>query len=155
MKNVLGCVYTIRIFISLGFLFLLKTAAFAFIATSLLGISGDATVPPTSGIISHKFGPERMAVLYGFTLVGHQIGAFLSSSLGGMLVKAGMGYAPLWAVNLCLEMCIRDRSIRSALLFHIKASRFKSIKFPVDKRKKARYDDHDSEKMLFSEGFYP
>lgn len=116
MKNVLGCVYTIRIFISLGFLFLPKTAAFAFIATTLLGISGDATVPPTSGIISHKFGPERMAVLYGFTLVGHQIGAFLSSSLGGMLVKAGMGYAPLWAVNLCLA------SIAAAASFSIHRS---------------------------------
>ena len=43
-----------------------------------------------------------MAVLYGFALVGHQIGAFASASLGGQFVKAGMGYAPLWIVNLIL-----------------------------------------------------
>lgn len=102
MKNVLGCVYGIRVFVSLGFLFLPKTIAFVFIATMLLGMSGDSTVPPTSGIISRKFGHEKMAVLYGFTLIGHQVGAFLSSSLGGVLVKAGVGYGPLWAANMCL-----------------------------------------------------
>ena len=54
MKNVLGCVYAIRVVISLAFLFLPKSVAFAFAATALLGLSGDATVPPTSGIISKK-----------------------------------------------------------------------------------------------------
>lgn len=102
MKNVLGCVYAIRVCISLGFLFLPKTIPFAFVATALLGMTGDATVPPTSGIISHKFGAERMAVLYGFTLIGHQIGAFASSNLGGILVTMGVGYAPLWGINMIL-----------------------------------------------------
>lgn len=102
MKNVLGCVYGVRVLVSIGFLFLPKTTAFAFAATTLLGMSGDSTVPPTSGIISKKFGHEKMAVLYGFTLIGHQVGAFASSSLGGVLVKAGIGYAPLWMVNMIL-----------------------------------------------------
>ena len=118
MKNVLGCVYTIRIFVSLGFLFFPKTAAFAFAATALLGMSGDATVPPTSGIISHKFGAKKMAVLYGFTLIGHQIGAFASSNLGGILVKMDLGYNPLWVINMILatiaaaaSFAIRGRDI--------------------------------------------
>lgn len=62
MKNVLGCVYTIRVLISLGFIFLPKSVPFTFIVTALLGLSGDSTVPPTSGIISKKFGAEKMAV---------------------------------------------------------------------------------------------
>lgn len=102
MKNVLGCVYTIRVLISLGFLFLPKNAVFAFAATALLGVSGDSTVPPTSGIISHKFGAEKMAVLYGFTLIGHQLGAFASANIGGILVKLGMGYGLLWEMNMIL-----------------------------------------------------
>lgn len=102
MKNVLGTVYATRVVISLGFLFLPKTVPFAFIATALLGLSGDSTVPPTSGIISRKFGAEKMAVLYGFVLIGHQVGAFLSAFCGGLFVKQGLGYAPLWVVNLCL-----------------------------------------------------
>ena len=102
MKNILGSVYTIRVLISLGFLFLPKSAAFAFTATALLGLSGDSTVPPTSGIITQKFGSKNMAVLYGFSLIGHQIGAFTSSYLGGILVDKGLGYTPLWALNMCL-----------------------------------------------------
>lgn len=102
MKNVLGSVYVVRVLISLGFLFLPKSIPFAFIMTGLLGLSGDSTVPPTMGTISRKFGAKEMAVLYGFALVGHQIGAFASASLGGQFVKAGLGYAPLWIINLII-----------------------------------------------------
>lgn len=114
MKNVLGCVYGLRVLISLGFLLLPKTPVFAFAATALLGMSGDSTVPPTSGIISHRFGAERMAVLYGFATIGHQIGAFASSNLGGILVKLGLGYQPLWIVNMVLA------AIASAASFAIR-----------------------------------
>ncbi|MCC8357717.1 MAG: MFS transporter [Oscillospiraceae bacterium] len=69
MKNILGSVYAMRVLISLGFLLLPKSTPFAFAATALLGLSGDSTVPPTSGLISKKFGAEKMAVLYGFSLV--------------------------------------------------------------------------------------
>ncbi len=102
MKNVLAAVYGMRVLISLGFLLCPVSAPFAFAATALLGMSGDATVPPTAGIVSKKFGAEKMAVLYGFTLIGHQVGAFLSSSLGGVFVRNGWGYDPLWAMNLAL-----------------------------------------------------
>lgn len=115
MKNVLGTLYAMRVVISLGFLFLPKTIAFAFLATTLLGLCGDATVPPTSGIISKRFGAEKMAVLYGFAIIGHQVGAFLSSFLGGLFVKNGMGYEPLWVVNLCLAAIAATASYRIRL----------------------------------------
>ncbi len=102
MKNVLGTLYAMRVIISLCFLFVPLSVPFAFSATALLGLCGDATVPPTSGIVSRKFGAKKMAVLYGFALIGHQFGAFASSFLGGIFVKNQMGYAPLWALNLCL-----------------------------------------------------
>ncbi len=102
MKNVLGTTYAMRVIISLGFLFLPKSVSFAFIAAALLGFSGDATIPPTTGIISKKYGEKNMAVLYGIALIGHQCGAFASAYLGGVFVDNGMGYAPLWIVNLCL-----------------------------------------------------
>lgn len=115
MSRVLGTTYAIRVAVSAGLLFLPKTPALAFAATALLGCSGDATVPPTTGIITKKFGAARMAVLYGFTLCGHQVGAFLSSYLGGIFVDSGLGYSPLWIINLCLaaaaatfSYCIKD-----------------------------------------------
>ncbi len=112
MKNVLGTLYAMRVVISLGFLFAEKSVPFAFAATTLLGLCGDATVPPTSGIISKRFGAEKMAVLYGFALIGHQVGAFFSSFLGGVFVRCGIGYAPLWAVNLCLAAVAATASYR-------------------------------------------
>lgn len=102
MNRVLGTTYAIRVFVSLGILFLPKGKVLAIIATALLGCSGDATVPPTTNIITRKFGASRMAVLYGFTLCGHQAGAFLSSYLGGVFVDSGLGYTPLWIINICL-----------------------------------------------------
>ena len=112
MKNVLGTTYAVRVVISLGFLFLPKSVPFAFIMTSLLGMSGDSTVPPTMGTISRKFGAKKLAVLYGFSLVGHQIGAFASASLGGLFVKNGLGYAPLWTLNLILAAIAATASYR-------------------------------------------
>lgn len=104
MKNILGTTYLIRVFISLAFLFLPKSVPFAFIMTGLLGASGDSTVPTTMGTINRKFGARKIGVLYGFALVGHQIGAFASASLGGVFVDHGMGYAPLWIVTMCWMM---------------------------------------------------
>ncbi len=102
MKNVLATLYATRVIISLGFLFVPKSIPFAFTATAMLGMCGDSTVPPTTGIITKDFGARKMAVLYGFALIGHQVGAFVSSFLGGIFVKNGIGYEPLWVVNLCL-----------------------------------------------------
>lgn len=102
MKNILAGIYAMRAIVSVGVLLFPKTAGFSFLSTALLGLSGDATVPPTSGIISRKFGVDKMAVLYGFTLIGHQIGAFISANLGGILVKNGLGYEPLWIINMIL-----------------------------------------------------
>ena len=102
MNRILGTTYAIRVVVSIGMLLLPKTVYLAVMATALLGCSGDATVPPTTSIITKEFGSARMPVLYGFALIGHQIGASFSSFLGGVFVDQGLGYAPLWIVNMCL-----------------------------------------------------
>ncbi len=112
MKNVLGTVYAARVVISIGFLLLPISIPFAFAATAMLGLSGDSTVPPTSGIITKLFGAKKMAVLYGFALIGHQVGAFFSAYLGGVFVSAGMGYKPLWILNLILAAFAAVQSYR-------------------------------------------
>lgn len=102
MKNVLAGVYGIRILIALAFIFIPKSALFAFIATGMLGLTGDSTVPPTTGIISNKVGVAKMAVVYGSIFIGHQLGAFASAWLGGILVNTTLGYTALWIADLCL-----------------------------------------------------
>lgn len=102
MKNVLAGVYGIRILIALAFIFIPKSVSFAFIATGMLGLTGDSTVPPTTGIISNKVGVAKMAVVYGSIFIGHQLGAFASAWLGGILVSTPLGYTALWIADLCL-----------------------------------------------------
>ncbi len=102
MKNVLGTVYGLRVLISLSMLLIPGSLPFALIATGCLGATGDSTVPPTTGLITREFGARKMAVYYGIALVGHQAGAFLSSSFGGICAEQFGTYAPLWAANAVL-----------------------------------------------------
>lgn len=112
MKQVLTSVYGIRVLIAIGFLIFPKTVPFAFLATGLLGLTGDSTVPPTTGIISRKVGLSRMAIVYGSIFIGHQIGAFASAWLGGILVNTSLGYSALWMMDLGLALIAAIASFR-------------------------------------------
>lgn len=112
MKNVLAFVYGIRVFIALSFIILPKSIPFAFVATGILGLTGDSTVPPTTGIISRKVGVAKMAVVYGSIFIGHQIGAFVSAWLGGVFVGTSLGYSALWIIDLCLCLTASIASYR-------------------------------------------
>lgn len=114
MKKVLGTVYSIRVLISLSMLVVPGSLPFALIATGCLGATGDSTVPPTTGLITKEFGARKMAVYYGIALVGHQVGAFLSSSFGGICAEQFGTYKPLWVANaaLCTIAAISSYSIR-------------------------------------------
>ena len=102
MKNVLGTVYGLRVLISLSMLLIPGSLPFALVATGCLGATGDSTVPPTTGLITREFGARKMAVYYGIALVGHQVGAFLSSSFGGICAEQFGTYKPLWVANAIL-----------------------------------------------------
>lgn len=112
MKNVLAVIYGGRVLIAVAFLLLPKTVPFAFIATALLGMTGDSTVPPTTGIISHRVGMSRMAIVYGAIFIGHQLGAFASAGLGGLLVSTPLGYSGLWIMDLALSAIAATASFR-------------------------------------------
>lgn len=44
----------------------------------------------------------KIAVVYGSIFIGHQLGAFASAWLGGILVSTTFGYTALWIADLCL-----------------------------------------------------
>lgn len=112
MKNVLSMVYVVRVIIAAGFIFIPKSVPFAFIVTGLLGLTGDSTVPPTTGIISGRVGVAKMAVVYGSIFIGHQIGAFTSAWLGGVIVNTSFGYSTLWIADLCLAFAAAVASFK-------------------------------------------
>lgn len=101
LKNVLGSLYGIRVVIVTVFLFLLpKTVFTVFLFIVILGMTGDATVTPTSEIISRRFGPETLGFLFGITYVCHQIGGFISSWLGGIFISQSANYNAIWMIDI-------------------------------------------------------
>ena len=81
-----------------------KTFLTAVIFAAGLGATGDATVSPTSGLVSEHFRLEKIATLIGVLFLVHQVGAFASAWLGGILRTATGGYGTIWAIDigLCL-----------------------------------------------------
>lgn len=103
LKNVLGSLYGIRAVMVAVFLFLLpKTAAPIFLFIIVLGMTGDATVTPTSEIVSRRFGPESLGFLFGITFVCHQIGGFISTWLGGIFISSSENYQAIWLIDIAL-----------------------------------------------------
>ena len=95
-------------------LLLPKTIFYVFLFIIILGMTGDATVTPTSEIISRRFGPESLGLLFGITYVCHQTGAFISSWLGGIFITNSGNYQAIWLFDiiLCTIACAASFSIR-------------------------------------------
>lgn len=103
LKNMLGSLYGIRAVIVAVFMLLLpKTVFTVFLFIVILGLTGDATVTPTSEIVSWRFGPESLGFLFGITFVGHQIGGFISSWLGGVFIAQSGNYQAIWMFDIAL-----------------------------------------------------
>lgn len=101
--RLLGFYYGFRAIWVLAFLFLMpKTLATAFIFSIGLGMTGDATVSPTSGLVNDNFHLSQVATLVGILFFCHQIGAFLSAYLGGALLEATGGYQAVWLIDVAL-----------------------------------------------------
>lgn len=104
MKKVLGSLYGMRFIVILVFLLLPKNMATVCVFTAMLGLLGNSTVPPTSGLVSRTFGAAKLATLFGFVFFVHQIGSFFSVWLGGICVSRTGSYQLLWAI--CGMLCV-------------------------------------------------
>lgn len=99
----LGIYYGFRAVWVVVFLLLMpKTMLSACIFSTGLGLTGDATVSPTSGLVSDNFPLAQVATLVGLLFLCHQIGAFLSAWLGGILFEATGGYTAVWLIDVGL-----------------------------------------------------
>lgn len=84
-----------------AFVFLMpKTLPFAILFSIGLGMTGDATVSPTSGLVNEQFRIEQVATLIGVLFLCHQVGAYLSAWLGGVLLQVTGGYRAIWAIDI-------------------------------------------------------
>ena len=112
--RVLGTLYGLRVVTVVLFMFLLPQNTLCLgLFTLLLGFTGDATVTPTSEIISRRFGPASRGFLFWLTFVCHQIGGFVSSWLGGILFTQTGSYQTIWLADavLCAIASLASYSI--------------------------------------------
>lgn len=116
--RLLGFYYGFRAAWVAIYLFLLpKTMVTAVLFSIGLGLTGDATVSPTSGLVSEQFHIGKVATLIGVLFFTHQIGAFLSAWLGGVLRQSTGGYTVIWLIDiaLCVFASIMSLRIRERL----------------------------------------
>lgn len=81
-KNILAMIYFIR---GLGFFALLLVAAHwqLYVATAIGGLVWGGSIAMSSAILADIYGARIVGILYGWAFLVHQIGAMISSWLGG------------------------------------------------------------------------
>lgn len=113
--RLLSFYYGFRALWVLFYLFVLpKTMTTAILFAVGLGLTGDATVSPTSGVLSGHFPLHQVATLMGLLFFAHQIGGFLSAYLGGLSYQLFGNYTLIWLIDvaLCLEASVASYLIR-------------------------------------------
>lgn len=106
--------YGFRALWVLAFIFLMPKNLVAAVVFSVgLGMTGDATVSPTAGLVNARFSLVEAATLIGVLFFCHQIGGFLSAWLGGVLLEATGSYVALWVLDagLCAGAALASARI--------------------------------------------
>lgn len=118
MKYVVGGLYGSRVIWVLGFMLLPKESYIIFAYIVLLGLTGAATLTPTSGLTGKIFGSENLAMLFGIVFLSHQCGSFFSSWLGGKCLEMTGNYNGIWVVAAALSfiamaasLCIQENNV--------------------------------------------
>jgi MFS family permease len=81
-RNILAAIYLVR---GLGFfaLLLVGTHWELYAAATIGGIAWAGSIALSSAILADIYGVRLVGILYGWAYLGHQIGAMISSWLGG------------------------------------------------------------------------
>lgn len=101
--KILAFLYGFRaVWVALYIFLMPKTFVTAVIFSIGLGLTGDATVSPTAGLVSENFTLRQVATLMGILFLAHQVGAFFSAWFGGVLLAATGSYVTIWLIDIAL-----------------------------------------------------
>ena len=81
-RNILGVIYLVR---GLGFFALLAVGSHweLYLAATIGGMVWAGSIATSSAILADVYGVRLVGVMYGTAYLGHQVGAMISSWLGG------------------------------------------------------------------------
>ncbi len=111
-KNLLAMIYLIR---GLGFfgLLLVATVWELYLVAAIGGVVWAGSIALSSAILADVYGIRIVGILYGWTYLGHQVGAMISSWLGGWGFEAfgthwvafgGSGLILIAAAAVCFNL---------------------------------------------------
>ena len=101
-KYVLFGLYASRVAMVLIYLAAPRTDVNFYIFAAALGFTWLATVAPTAAITGKLFGTRYLATLFGLTMLSHQIGGFLGSYIGGIVIYRFNDYGWMWYADAVL-----------------------------------------------------
>ena len=103
MKNVLAGIFGSRVIWPVILIFMPKNEVTIMLITILLGLTGAASMTPTSGLTEKLYGADNLATLFGVVFLSHQVGSFFSAWIGGVSVEMTGDYILVWAVAVVLS----------------------------------------------------
>ncbi len=103
-KNVLAVIYLGRSLVFLVFMLTPISVTSVLLFSCAIGLLWLGTVPLTSGLVAHFFGPAYMSMLYGFVFFSHQVGSFTGAWLAGYLYDLFGSYDVMWWLNVTLVL---------------------------------------------------
>jgi len=101
-KYVLAALYFSRSALITVFLLAPMTPLTVYLFSAAIGFLWLGTVPLTSGLIAHIFGPRYLSTLGGISFLFHQVGSFLGVWTGGLIFDALGSYHLMWIVTIAL-----------------------------------------------------
>ena len=96
MKYLLSTIYCTRSLAMLVFLAVPLSETSVLVFAGVMGLLWLSTVPLTTGLIAHIFGPRYLATLAAIAFLSHQLGSFLGVWLGGLSFDMTGSYDPVW-----------------------------------------------------------
>ena len=104
LKYLLSGIYLARALAIALFLLGPKTEWAVFLFSASFGILWLSTVPLTSALVGQIFGPRYLATLFGFVMLGHQLGAFFGAWFGGLSYDLTGSYDSVWMISILLGL---------------------------------------------------
>lgn len=101
-KGLLAGIYALRSVVIVVFISFPVSETSVLLFAAAFGMLWLSTVPLTSGLVAHLFGPRYVATLFGIVMMSHQVGAFFGSWIGGYLFDIMGDYGGSWNIAIVL-----------------------------------------------------
>lgn len=95
-KYLLAGLYLMRSLVVAVFILLPLSPASVYVFSAFLGLFWLSTVPLTQGLVGHIYGLRYLGMLTGVVFLGHQMGSFIGTWMGGKIFDATGSYTLAW-----------------------------------------------------------